>query len=124
MYRNNIWEDNILSWDSEGSVEKKISGKEYNNRMVYDYYNNLFLADFGSPDLNISPITIDDSNHPDKRSLYIPGLLSAAIFVAYKNSVSTLTNPSSLPQLLILTSDYPNPHHAMKSRQRDEEIYK
>ena len=44
---------------AEGNVEKKISTLEYNNRTVYDCFNNTFTAEFGSPALNLPPITID-----------------------------------------------------------------
>ena len=49
---------------SEGSVDKKISRREYNNMVVYDRSNNPFTADCGRPDLNTPPITIDDRSHP------------------------------------------------------------
>ena len=42
-------------------TEKKNSSIEYNNRMVCDCFNIIFTADFGSPALNIPPITIDVS---------------------------------------------------------------
>ena len=60
--------------------------------------------------------TIQVPNRPrlDKRSRYTPDLIPAAISVDYENSVSTLTTPSDSPQLLLLTSDDPNPCHAMK----------
>ena len=44
---------------AEGNVENKISTLEYNNRTVYDCFNNPFTAEFGSPTLNLPPITID-----------------------------------------------------------------
>ena len=47
----------------EGSVDKKISTIEYNNRTVYDCFNNPFTDECGTPDLNLSPITIDDKFH-------------------------------------------------------------
>ena len=39
-------------------------------------------------------------------------MLPAAIYVASENSVSTFTNPYDSPELLVLTSDYPNQIHA------------
>ena len=42
-------------------MDKNNSEIEYNNRMVCDCFNNLFTDDFGSPAMNIPPITIDVS---------------------------------------------------------------
>ena len=52
---------------SEGRVDKKISTRNYNNRTVYDFFNNPFPDDFGNTALFILPITIDDRPHLDKR---------------------------------------------------------
>ena len=64
---------------------------------VYECFNNTFTADFGIPDLNLHPITIDDRPRLHKISLYTPDLLPTVIYVASENSVSTLTTPSGLP---------------------------
>ena len=85
---------------AEGNKDKKISTLEYNNRKVYDCFNNPFTADCASPAMHIPPITIDDSLPPPKRARYAPNLLPATISVAYENSVSTLTTPSDLPDIL------------------------
>ena len=53
----------------EGSVDKKISTKEYNTRTIYDCFKNTFPADCGSQILNPPTITIEDINHMDKRAL-------------------------------------------------------
>ena len=42
-------------------VDKKNSAIEYNNRMACECFNIILTADFGGPDLNIPPITIDVS---------------------------------------------------------------
>ena len=42
-------------------VDKKNSAIEYNNRMACECFNIIFTANFGSPALNIPPITIDVS---------------------------------------------------------------
>ena len=42
---------------SEGSLEKKVSMREYNNRTVYDCFNKTFPDDFDSLALNTPPIT-------------------------------------------------------------------
>ena len=79
---------------SEGNVDMKISTLEYNNRMVYECFNDTFTDEFGRPDLHIPPMTIDDRPRPHKRSQYTPYVLPAAIFVASENNVNTLTPPS------------------------------
>ena len=50
--------------------------------------------------MNLPPITIDDRPPPPKRARYAPNLLSATISVASEKSVSTLTTPSDLPDIL------------------------
>ena len=49
---------------AEGNKDKKISTLEYNNWTVYDCFNNLFTADYGSPAMYPPPITIDDRPPP------------------------------------------------------------
>ena len=51
---------------SEESMDKKISTIEYNDRTVYEWFNNPFIADFYSPDLNLPPITIGDRTNLQK----------------------------------------------------------
>ena len=89
---------------SEESGDKNISTKEYKHRTIYECLNNTFTADFGIPDLNLPPITIDDRPHLHKISRYTPDLLPSDIYVASKNSVSTLTTSSYLPRLFLLPS--------------------
>ena len=80
---------------AEVNLDKKISTLEYNNRTVYDCFNNPFTADCGSPAMHVTPITIDDRPPPlHKRAQYAPYLIPAAISVASENSVNTLTTPS------------------------------
>ena len=98
---------------SKVNVDKEISTIEYNNMTVYYFFNNPFSDDFGSPYLNLPPITIDYRVRPHKRSRYTPVLLPDTISVASENSISTFTTPSDLPQLFPLTSDDPKPFHAM-----------
>ena len=45
---------------AEGNEDKKISTLEYNNRKVYDFFNNPFTADCGRPAMHLPTITIDD----------------------------------------------------------------
>ena len=89
---------------SEVNVDNKVSTVEYNNRTVYDCFNNPFPDDFGRPYLNPPPITIDDRPRLHKRYRYTPDLLPDNIYVASEKYVSTLTTPSVLPQLLLLAS--------------------
>ena len=44
---------------AEGNVDKNISKLEYNNRTVYDCFNNPFTDDCGSPAMHLPPITFD-----------------------------------------------------------------
>ena len=99
---------------SEGSEDNKISTRGYNERTVYDCFNNPFPDDCGSPYLNLPPITIYDIPHPDKIARYTPDMIPSAISIASEIYVSTLTTPSNSPQVLVLTSDDPNPRHTMK----------
>ena len=87
-------------------MDKTISTFMYNNRTVFDCFNNPFTAYFGSPAMHKSPITIDDRPPPHKRTQYAPDLLPAAISVASENYVSKLNNPSDFPDLF--PTDDPN----------------
>ena len=96
---------------------KEFLTREYNNRTVYDCFNNPVTDDFGIQALNLPPIASYDRPCPHKRARYTPDLIPAAISVASENTVITLTTPSDLPRLLLLPSDDPNPTHA---RMKDE----
>ena len=74
---------------AEGNKDKTNSTLEYNNKTVYDCFNNPFTADCGIPSMHLPPITIDDSPPPPKRARCAPNLLPATIYVASENSVST-----------------------------------
>ena len=67
---------------SQESDYKTISTKYYNNRKVYYCFNNIFTADFGSPDLNLPPITIDDRPCPHTIALYTSDIPPSDIYVA------------------------------------------
>ena len=97
---------------AEGNVDKKISTLEYNKRTVYDCFNDSFTADFGSPDLHLPPIIIDDRPRPHKRAQYTPDLIPAVISVASENYVINLTTLSDSPGLL--TSDDHKTLHVIK----------
>ena len=108
-----ITDVNLLHCHSlaEVNVNKKISTLEYNNRAVYECFNNPFTAKSGSPDLHLLLITLDDRSCMHKRARYTPDLLPYAISFASENYVSTLTAPSDLPHLL--PSGDPNTLHVM-----------
>ena len=57
-----ITDGNILFYHgvSEGSLDKKIPTRDYNNRTIYDCFNNPFPYDCGMPDFSLPLITIDD----------------------------------------------------------------
>ena len=52
--------------------DKKCLIREYNNRAVYDCFNNPFPFDFHIPFFNLPPITLDGSYIPNKISHYTP----------------------------------------------------
>ena len=93
-------------------MDKKISSLEYNNRTVYGCFNNPFIADCGSPDFCLTPITIDDIPRLHKRSRYTLDMLPAAISVSSENYCSNLITPSDSPDLL--PNDDPNNLHVLK----------
>ena len=97
MFRKiSIFWTNVCLW-TVMSTEESL---EYNNRTAYDCFNNPFTADCGSPAMHLPSITINDRPPPPKRARYAPNLLPATISVASEKSVSTLTNPSDLPDIL------------------------
>ena len=98
---------------SEENKGKKIPTKEYKHRTVYDCFNNNFQYDFGSPDLNLPPIDIEDRPLQHNRARYTLNLLPATISVAYEKYIITLTTTFDSPHLLLLPSDDPKSAHAM-----------
>ena len=86
---------------------------EYNDRKFYDCFNNTFLVYFGSPALNIYPIPIDDSSHPNKRSRYTSNPLPDDISFTSIKSVITLITPSDYPQIIEPNYDDPDTLHAI-----------
>ena len=99
---------------SEGNTNKEISMREYNNKKVYKCFNNLFTYDFGIPDLNLPPITIDDRPHLYKITRYTPDLLPAVIYVSFENYVCNFIKHSDSPEVLVINSDGNKPQHSMK----------
>ena len=97
---------------SEVNMDRKISIFEYNNRKVYDCFNNPFKYDFFSPAYNLPSMNFDDTPCPYKRSHYTPDLLSAAISVASENAFNNFTIPYD--ELYLLTTDDTNTLHVMK----------
>ena len=97
---------------AEGNADNLFSTLEYNNRTVYDCFNDPFTADCGSPAMHPPPITFDGRHPPHKIARYAPDLLPAAISVASENSVSTLITPYDSPD--ILPTGDPNTLHVLK----------
>ena len=89
--------------------------RESNDRIIYDWFNNLLSVDCGSPALNFPHFAIDDSPHPNKRSRYTSDHLPDAISVTYGYYVSTLTTPSNSPKLLEPNYDDPDTLHTIMS---------
>ena len=92
---------------SEQSRDKKLPLREYDDRAVYDCFNNPFPADYGSPGLNLPPMPIDDSFRLNKRACCTPDPFLAVISVASEKYVSTLATPSDSTRVIILTYDAP-----------------
>ena len=104
--------------------DKKSPMREYNVRIVYEYLNNPFQVDCSIPDLNLRPMPIDDSPRPKKIARYTSDPLPAAIYVASKNSVSTLTAPCDSPRVIPLTYGAPKIDHTIMRHERDCEKLK
>ena len=89
-----------------GSVDKKISTRDYKNRMVYECFDNNFTGDCDRPALNLTIITIDDRPRLNKRSRYTPDLLPDTISVASKILLllwlPLLIHPKYLSYLLMI----------------------
>ena len=99
---------------SDENVDKIIPTREYNNRNLYHCLDNTFTSGFCIPDLNLPLITIVDRPRPHKRSLYIPDIIPATIYVSSEKSVITLTTPSTSSKIILLSSNYPKHHHTTK----------
>ena len=97
---------------SEGNVDKKISKLEYNNRTVYDCFNNLFTDEFNSLYFNLPPITFDNRPHWHKIAWYPWDILLVVISVVSENPFRTLTTYSDY--LDLLPYDDRNTLHVMK----------
>ena len=100
---------------SEQSNNKTIPMKEYNNRTVYDCFNNPFLVYGGSPALNLSTLTIGDSPCPKTISQYTSDPLPDAIYVTSGNYDSTLTILSEFPQFPVFNYYNPDTEHTIMS---------
>ena len=88
---------------------------EYNDRTVYDWFDNSFPVDCASLALNIPPMPIYDSTLLNNRSYYTSDPLSDAVSVTSGNYVSTFTTPSDSPEVIFLNPDGTNTHHTIIS---------
>ena len=86
---------------------------EYNNRKVYDCFNNIFTFYGGNPDLNLPPMPIDDSHRLKKRSHYTSDPLTYYISVTSGNYISTFNTPYYYSQVIILNYDDTKTHHTI-----------
>ena len=66
---------------SEKIKYNTISNIEYNDRIVYDRFNDTISIDCSRPDLNLPHTPIDDIAHPNKRAWNTFDPLPAAIYV-------------------------------------------
>ena len=69
----------------------------YNDRTVYECFNNPFPDNFLRKYLNLPTMPIGNSTHPNKRAHYTAEPLPAEMYVAPGKSVITLTTPSDSP---------------------------
>ena len=85
--------------------------KARKKKFICDVFNNPFLVNCGSTDLNLPPTTIDDISGQKKRAFYTLDPLPTAIYFSSGNSVSTLIITSEPPKYIILGSDTPDTDH-------------
>ena len=87
----------------------------YNDKTVYDCFNNPFMDNFLRKYLNIPPMPIGNITCPNKTSHYTSEPLPAKIYVTSEKYVSTLTTPSNPPQFILINYDDTNTHHTIIS---------
>ena len=74
---------------------------------VYDCFNNNFLFDCNVTYLNIPHMPIDNSHTLKKIDIHTSDLLSNAIYISFKNSISTLKPHCESPLKNYTFSDTP-----------------
>ena len=84
---------------SEKTRDKKTSMIDYNNREVYDFFDNPFTVDCGIPDLNITHMAINDNQQPNKIAHYTPDSLPSSVYVE-SETMSVLLPPLLTPHKL------------------------
>ena len=100
---------------SDKIKDKTISKREYNDRTVYDCFNNPFSVDSGTPDLNLPPIPIYYSSCLNKRARYTSGPFPDAIYVASGNYVRDLITPTNSVQMFEPIYDDHDANHTIMS---------
>ena len=90
---------------------KDITMTEYNDRKVFDYFNNISPDNCDTQDLNIPHMAFDYSPRPPKIPCNTFDMLPATISAASKNSLSTLTSPCDSPTLRLPISGGPITYH-------------
>ena len=83
----------------------------YNVSTVYEFFNNIFPVGCGRPYLNLYPMPIYDIPNPNKIACYTSDTIPNTITVTSINSVSNLTTPSNLPQIIVMNYYDHNTQH-------------
>ena len=87
----------------------------YNDRTVYERFNNPFTVECGSPFLNLLPMIVDDSPPPKKIYRYTTDTIPASIYFASVKYISNFTTSFDYTNVIVLASDDTNtPHTIMR----------
>ena len=89
---------------------KYITITKYNDRKVFDYFNNIFPDNGGTQYFNIPPIYIDDSPCPPKIPRNTFDMLPYTISAASKKTLSNLNSLFDYPTLHLPISGGPILH--------------
>ena len=89
--------------------------REYNDRIVYDWFSYTFPVYCGVPDLNVPPVPIDYSPCSDKRTWYNYDPFPSEIYVTSEKYVSAFTTPYEELQVILMNYDDTNIRHTIMS---------
>ena len=90
-----------------GITDAKITLREYNEWIVFDCFNNIFTFDCGIPALDLPPVPINGTLHPNRRASYTSDPLPATIYVAPKTCLGNLTSSCDSPTNYLPSSGIP-----------------